>query len=343
MIRISYLLPCYKVEKYIRACIDSIYRVPLPLNEFEVLCFDDCSPDGTPHVLDQLAKEHANMRVIHSKENVGSGGGRNTLLSEAKGNYIWYIDPDDLVVPKNVIPMLSIVEQQSLDVLLFNYRDITGEGAEQESGSDFKDTAVLDGLSFVDKVFGSSIVWHMGYPWRFMVRREYLINCNILFPERMVFQDTVWMPKVMMRAKRIQSTHIVGYHYRHHEASVCGRFDTIYPGKSIYTWSIKVSNLLIAYADELKKLSDTDSRYGNYAKVFRDYAVAHYIHRLPVLLCRTQKKERSAFYTILKNEGVPEIIKPYIKGAVKVLVQPTIGYCVSNMMAAGYRICHLNK
>ena len=107
MIRLSILLPCYKVEKYVQACLDSIYAVNLPIDEFEVLCFDDCSPDRTVEILERNTQIHSNLHIIRAKENVGCGGGRNALLKEAQGKYIWFIDPDDLIDLKVVKPMLD--------------------------------------------------------------------------------------------------------------------------------------------------------------------------------------------------------------------------------------------
>lgn len=343
MIRISFLLPCYNVEKYVRDSIDSIYKIHLPADEFEVLCFDDCSPDSTPQLLDELAAEHSNMHVIHSQENVGSGGGRNILIREAQGKYIWYIDPDDLIVSGQVISLLSQAEEHELDVLLFNYTDVTFDGQRQESGSSFRDTEVYNGLSFIDKVFCNNVVWHMGYPWRFIIRREYVKSIHLQFPERIVFQDTVWTPKLMMYAERIQSSHIVGYYYRHHGASVCGRFDTIYPGKSIFTWSIVISGLLIDFARELDLKKNTDSRYAHYSKVFRDFAVSHYLNALPLLLSRTNRKERRSFYQLLRSHRIHNELKGRATVLTKLCLQSGIGLCFSHMISAAYKMTHYTE
>lgn len=343
MIRISYLLPCYKVEKYLRACIDSIYNANLPLNEFEVLCFDDCSPDGTPQLLDKLAQEHSNLQVIHSIENVGSGGGRNTLMERANGKYVWFLDPDDTIISNNVISLLEQAENNQLDVLLFNYTDVNKDGISLGTGSYFPDTIISDGVSFVDTVFGKTIVSHMGYPWRFIVRREYLISNHLKFPEKIVFQDTVWMPKLMLYAERIQSSATIGYDYWHRETSVCGRFDTKYPAKSIYTWCITVPGLLMDFASELKAKGETDSRYLNYVDVFNDFAVSHYINVLPIYLSRTNSQERKQFYAIIReNKGVPDRIENRANVVTRLLLFSRIGSIMSPIVAFIYRITHHN-
>lgn len=340
MIHLSYILPCYKVEKYIQSCLDSIYAVSLPLDEFEVLCFDDCSPGETPRILDQLAKKYTNLRVVHSKENVGSGGGRNAMLQQAQGQYVWFMDPDDKVVPESVISLLHQARTNSLDVLLFNYLDISESEAMMGTGSAFEDTDVLDGLSFVDKVFGTYIVSHIGYPWRFLVRRDFLLLHNIRFPERVVFQDTVWMPKVLLYAHRVQASHEVGYLYWHHETSVIGSFDSIYPGKSIYTWCIIVPNQLLEFVSDLSQKQSIDMRYSTYAQVFRDFAQSHYLNKLPIFLGRTKREEREIFYHLLQKNGISSEVLAMANTITRMLLLPRIGNTLSNGFAFVYSLTH---
>ena len=343
MIRLSFLLPCYKVEKYIRACMDSIYAIQLPSEEFEVICFDDCSPDGTPQLLDQLATEHPNFRVLHSKENVGSGGGRNALLKEAKGQYIWFVDPDDLIIPDVVTTMLEQVEQNALDVLMFNYCDMNEAADVRTQGSSFTDSTISDGLTFMDSYFGHDIVRHMGYSVRFLVRREYLLRIGLLFPEKITFQDTVWMPKLIVNAQRIQASHITAYVYWHHDNSAMGSFDNSYPAKGIYTRSILVPNLLLDFVAELEAKQSADKRYLEYAAVFRDFAQSYYLNRLPIYLSRTICQERKAFYCILRSDGVPRQVLPLANRVTRLVLYPHLGYILCNIIAIGYSFTHKNK
>lgn len=80
---ISILIPCYKVERYIRQCLDSIFAINLPESEYEVLCFDDQSPDNTSHILHEYVQKHTNMRVVCSDANVGPGGGGVIVSSQS--------------------------------------------------------------------------------------------------------------------------------------------------------------------------------------------------------------------------------------------------------------------
>ena len=343
MIRISFLLPCFKVEKYIQACLDSIYKIDLPEDEFEVLCFDDCSPDRTVEILERNTQIHSNLHIIRAKENVGCGGGRNVLLKEAKGKYIWFIDPDDLIDPKVVKPMLEQVEKNTLDALMFNYTDISEDQKSLGTGSYFQDTEIMNGLDFTDHVFGHGIVNHMGYVVRFLVRRDYVLDIGLLFPEKMAFQDTVWMPKLILNSKRIQASQHMAYYYWHHETSAMGAFDKSYPAKSIYTRSITVTKLLLDFAEELEQKRQEDIRYSEYAKVFHDFAQSYYLNRLPIYLSRTKRNERKAFYNILRTNGVPDQVAQLANIPTRLVLLPHVGYTFCNIIAIGYSFTHKNK
>ena len=184
MIKLSYILPCYKVEKYIRRCLNSIYSTSLALEEYEVLCFDDNAPDSTPQILDEYAAKYPNLHVVHSKVNIGPGGGRNRLLSIAKGEFIWFVDADDMIISDSVANILATARNNRLDVLTFNYREWDSNENVIPSSFALQDSPIDSGMQLANKVFSGGIVHYMGFPWRFLLRRSYLLEKNILFPEK---------------------------------------------------------------------------------------------------------------------------------------------------------------
>ncbi len=86
------IVPIYKVEEYLRRCIDSI--LSQTLSDFELLLIDDGSPDSCPLICDEYAKKDSRIRVVH-KPNGGLVSARNIGVLEAKGQYICYVDGDD--------------------------------------------------------------------------------------------------------------------------------------------------------------------------------------------------------------------------------------------------------
>lgn len=96
---VSVLLPVYGVEKYIDECIDSILSQDYPA--LEVIFVDDCSPDGSAAIIERRLPELDacgwSARLIHNAENKGSATSRNVALDYASGQYICFLDPDDLL------------------------------------------------------------------------------------------------------------------------------------------------------------------------------------------------------------------------------------------------------
>ncbi len=93
---ISVIIPVYKVEAYLKRCVDSVLAQTYP--NVEILLVDDGSPDDCPRLCDEYAARHQNIRVIH-QENKGLSGARNTGISHAKGEYLAFVDSDDLISP----------------------------------------------------------------------------------------------------------------------------------------------------------------------------------------------------------------------------------------------------
>lgn len=343
MTRLSFILPCYKVEQYIRRCLDSIYNTTLPIEEFEVLCFDDHAPDSTPQILDEYVIRYPNMRVIHSVENVGPGGGRNQMLSIAKGQYVWFVDSDDLVISEAVEPILKIAEKDTLDVLTFNYHEWDFKGDMLPDPIPLKDSNVGTGCELADDAFIGGIVYHMGYPVRFLLKREYLEQNNILFPERMTFgEDTVWMAKVVLYANRFRTIAEYGYIYWHHEDSTCGELNRSYPGKTIFEKSIITASQLLDFSSDLieRAKSTNDEGFIKYALEIKESARNYYINNLPIMLCRTSYMERKNFYHRINAYSRRFELQEMADGITRLLLTPYIGQIISHMMAPIYKITH---
>ena len=107
--KISYILPVYKVEAYLRECINSITRQTY--KDVEIILVDDGSPDGCPALCDQLATEDNRIKVLH-KPNGGLSDARNAGLKIAKGDYIVFMDSDDFWLGDDSLDKLvSLIKQ----------------------------------------------------------------------------------------------------------------------------------------------------------------------------------------------------------------------------------------
>lgn len=101
---LSIIIPAYNVERYVQACLDSVFALPLSESEMEVLVIDDGSTDSTPQILAKNALRHNNLRVMR-QPNQGQSVARNWGIEEAQGEYIFFVDSDDALTTPCPLPI----------------------------------------------------------------------------------------------------------------------------------------------------------------------------------------------------------------------------------------------
>ncbi len=144
-LRISVVLPVSGVEDYLAGCLDSVLGQPLA--GVEVIAVDDASADRCGEILDARAEEDTRLRVIHLTESVGPGPARNLGLAQATGEYVWFVDPDDLLTSGSLEAVGQALARTRADVLLIDYRSLHASGRTERSpgGSLRSGPAVADG------------------------------------------------------------------------------------------------------------------------------------------------------------------------------------------------------
>lgn len=114
---ISIIIPIYKVEKYLKRCIDSV--LVQTYSNLQIILVDDGSPDNCPKICDEYASRDTRIEVIHQK-NSGVSNARNNGLKIAKGDYVLFIDSDDYIAPDMCEKMLILAEQEKADMVVCN-------------------------------------------------------------------------------------------------------------------------------------------------------------------------------------------------------------------------------
>ena len=117
-IKISIIMPVYKVEKYVAKAIRSIQAQTL--HEFEFLIVDDGSPDKSGAICDQYARRDPRIKVIH-KENGGAPGARNIAIDMATGKYIYFLDADDWTEPMMLKKMYNLAEREKAQLVIAGF------------------------------------------------------------------------------------------------------------------------------------------------------------------------------------------------------------------------------
>lgn len=139
----SVIVPVYNVEKYLSKCIESILNQSY--NDFELILVDDGSPDNSPKICDRYASQDSRVKVIH-KNNEGVAIARKNGVDVAKGDFITFIDADDLITSDCLEKLSEIIQSFSVDVIKFGFLIEKNDGSTYVSMPKFKGYFSKEGL-----------------------------------------------------------------------------------------------------------------------------------------------------------------------------------------------------
>lgn len=118
MPKISVIIPCYKVEKYLSECLDSV--LAQTFTDFEVICVNDGSPDKCADILAEYARKDRRIKIL-SQENQGLSVARNNGLKQAAGDYVCFIDSDDFIHPQYLELAYAAAQKYRADLVSFDF------------------------------------------------------------------------------------------------------------------------------------------------------------------------------------------------------------------------------
>lgn len=198
MVKLSIIIPVYNIEKYIANCLDTILNQPF--KDVEIICVNDGSTDSSLEVL-QKYKTHG--ITIIDKANEGSGVARNTALSIARGEYVYFVDGDDWLEENSLQKMVDKADELKTDILIFGglsyYEGIGKNGGYSANKLPKK---------YLNRIFSANdikkdIFKIPSTAWTKLYRKDFLIKNDIKFQEIKVGQDQLPFFHSMIMAERI--------------------------------------------------------------------------------------------------------------------------------------------
>ena len=250
-VRLSIIIPFYNVEQYIARCLDSVYRQDIPEEEYEVICVDDCSPDSSLQVVKEYEQKHANLRIVRNKENRKLGGARNAGMDVASGEYVWFIDSDDLIEDNVIGTLCSVAKQDDLDVLHFNYENYPVRTPLHKIESQ-------ELMTGPEMFFSKKYIWYhdLVTAWRKLYKRSFLIENHISFAEHIMYEDNDYAILVFAKALRVRHLDLFAYDYSVNPDSITRKE---YSASHISYW-LDLCNRLLALKIRLYE-EGADSRF----------------------------------------------------------------------------------
>ena len=208
MIKVSVIIPVYKVEQYIERCARSLFGQSL--NEMEFIFVDDCSPDNSMQIVEQVLSQYPHRRLqtrfVKHDLNRGLTCARNTGLAVAKGQYIAHCDSDDWVSPNMYKTLLMKAEESAADVAYCDFIAV------------YKDKSIEYHCAKLLNDKGDYLRYYMTHGWtsvwNLIAKRNLYSEHGLVSPENFTYCEDFYLSvKLMFHAKKIVKLDEPLYYY----------------------------------------------------------------------------------------------------------------------------------
>lgn len=291
--RFSIIVPVYRVEKYIRSAIQSI--LSQSYDDHEVLIIDDGSDDDSIFIAKSMAADHPCFRFFE-KKNGGLASARNYALDRAHGDYVIFLDSDDMFGCDFLKKLDEILQSTSLDILFYNGLKDNGSSKTKVRKIHLGNN-IVSGIEYIDACILQkewiSVVWTAAYDRGFLERN------NIRFVEGIIHEDDPFILLCLSSAEHVRYVDEQWYHYRI-------RNDSIMHSKNAaqdldgFMMAAKVSAEILKNAPRSKGMTWLLGRYL--------YSTTKYLFQLPNEETRIPKKRlEELIETIPQKEQLPYI------------------------------------
>ena len=292
MIKLSIIIPVYNTEAYLSRCLDSCLHQDLSMDQYEIIAVNDGSTDRSLEILKDYERRYTNIHV-YSQENKRQGAARNYGLTKASGGYIWFVDADDWI-ENNCLRKLTSSLDGIIDIFIFP--GFCSDNEHESVYSRFQhrlNTNIYDCYLYVA-------------PWGYVFKRTFLLENNIVFIEKVVYEDNEFIPKAFHKAKRIKCLNEAFYHCYQNETSTTRSFS-----KQKCLDLLSVANQMCDYVNN--HISEN-----SWKRFFSQY-IKSVIHLFLFYSIRFRRKEATSLFAQLgKNERLMEFMRPYASKGLQV-------------------------
>lgn len=209
---ISIVIPVYNVQSYLKDCLDSL--VNQTYKNLQIIIVDDGSTDNSGKICDEYASSDNRITVIHQK-NKGAGAAKNSGLELIKGVYFSMIDSDDYIELNTYEKMLDYMEQNSVDIVQYQYRKKYVDGIVNQENSCINGPQKISSKRYLQEMLSD---WRYALFWNKLYKTELLSDTR--FPDGRKIDDEFFTYKLICNADYILNVEDVCYNYRIRKTSV---------------------------------------------------------------------------------------------------------------------------
>lgn len=236
-IKVSVIIPVYNTKQYLQECVDSI--INQSLNQIEIILIDDGSTDGSIEIVKEYEESYENIIAIY-QENQGLGAARNNGLKIARGEYIYFIDSDDVLEINSLEYCYNLAVNDSLDMVVFEadiFGSINGRNRNEYVFHERVNEIPLciNGIEFLSKYYNRISLLNIPFT---LFSRKFIENNYIFFLENTIYEDVAFYYKVMQYDPKMMIVDKIFYHRRYrnnsiitsriNETSICNKIKVYY-------------------------------------------------------------------------------------------------------------------
>lgn len=220
---VSFIIPAYNAADTVVRCFESIRNLTLDKEDYEIIVIDDASTDNTDEVVEQFAKSLNSLtpsfvnslHVLRQPENHRQGAARNRGVKVAKGDYICFVDADDVVM-EGIVKAIQMSKEKQMDMVAFHCAcaNECGEIIKAKEHLSFEQDEVFSGIELQNR----HPYWFSG-PVAYVYNRAFLCRVNYPFAEDVLYEDSDFVAVHLYHAKRMIYSSELGYKAYYREGS----------------------------------------------------------------------------------------------------------------------------
>lgn len=193
-------------------------------SDFELIVIDDGSKDSGCSLASEYAKRHQNILVI-KQENQGVACARNNGMSKAKGDYVMFVDADDMLVTGSLKPLLNIAVENKADIVKAAHKEVP-EDAVCEDFSRSHDNSSIQVMTGEEAIVNVTRMKE-GYCWGYLISRKLITGNRLSFPPKVAFmEDWAFITQAILKSRTFVNADVLLYLYRRNSSSCMANVTT---------------------------------------------------------------------------------------------------------------------
>lgn len=203
-LKVSIVIPCYNVDKYIEECLNSVLNQTY--SNLEVVVIDDGSNDGTRRILEEYQNRYRNIKLLIQK-NKGMGSARNAGVRVCSGDYLLFVDADDYIQNDTIETLVNAVSGKEIEIAYYGIKSFLDDETEEKKLFEYTPLndfyRIISGKEYVTLCINNDCYYVS--IWQRFISTEFLKSINLSFRESILYEDNAYSLKLDLSANRVIS------------------------------------------------------------------------------------------------------------------------------------------